>query len=236
MSMNTNEQTWVSHAWLRRVCQRIPEVAPAHAGDPAIDTQTPRLLAAAEAFASETDALASVESEVSAARDERAAKAKALFDRMRVWFPLLAMDMSDFVASAYNGTPVVVEDLISDGQSFVLTVSRQLPSLPYGERLVADVSAAIDTLQAAYKAEQAARTQRGQQQAVEDRAAAVLNQELIAYRRMLRRTVGPAHHHYRMLRRPGRLDAEPPDDTQPVTAAERASTAGSTPGSTPPVT
>jgi len=43
------------------MCQRIPEVAPAHAGDPAIDIQTPRLLHAAEAFASENDALASVE-------------------------------------------------------------------------------------------------------------------------------------------------------------------------------
>ena len=230
--MYSLDQTRVSHAWLRRVCQRIPEVAPAHAGDPAIDTQTPRLLAAAETFASVTDALASVEAKIRAARDERAAKAKALFDRMRVWFPLLVINMSDFVASAYKGTPVVVEDLISDGQSLVLTVSTHLPSLPFGERLIADVSAAINALQTAYKAEQALRTERGQQGAVEDRAAAVLNQELIAYRRMLRRTVGPAHHHYRMLRRPGRVDAEPPDDTQPVTAPD---TAG-TPSSTPPVT
>jgi len=214
--MLTNDQTWVSHAWLRRVCQRIPEVAPAHAGDPALEIQTPRLLQAAESFASEADALASVESNVDAARQARAAKAKALYDRMRIWFALLTRDMSDFVASAYAGTPVLVEDLISDGQAFMRKVSAHRPALPYAEALIADVTAATNALQAAYKAEQALRTERVQQKVLEDKAAAVLAAELVAYRRMLRRTVGRTHLHYRMLTRRGR--GEPEDDVgTPVT-------------------
>jgi hypothetical protein len=235
--MNTNEQTWVSHAWLRRVCQRIPEVAPAHAGDPALEIQTPRLLQAAESFASETDALASVEANVDAAHAECVAKAKVVYDRMRIWFALLTRDMSEFVASAYAGTPVVVEDQISDGQALVRKVSEHRPALPYAERLIADVTAATDGLQAAYKAEQVLRTECVQQKERESKAAAVLNAELVAYRRMLRRAIGPTHLHYRMLTRRGR--SEPEDDvgtpvtTEPAANGPPRSESG---GSTTPAT
>jgi len=235
--MSTNDQTWVSHAWLRRVCQRIPEVAPAHAGDPALEIQTPRLLQAAEAFASLTDALASVESNANAAHQARAAKAKVLYDRMRIWFALLTRDMSDFVASAYARTPVVVEDLISDGQGLVRMVSEYRPTLPYAERLIADVTAATDGLRAAYKAEQALRTECARQKERKNEAAAALNADLVAYRRMLRRAVGPSHLHYRMLTQRGRSEPEDavgtPVTTEPAANDPPNSEGG---GSTTPAT
>jgi hypothetical protein len=79
-----------------------------------------------------TDALASVESNVDAARAECAAKAKVLYDRMRIWFALLTRDMSDFVASAYTGTPVVVEDQLSDGGKDVQTCNSPGSALGLG--------------------------------------------------------------------------------------------------------
>jgi hypothetical protein len=219
--MYSIEQTRVSHAWLRRVCQRIPQVAPAHAGDPAISTQTPSLLSAAEAFASEADALASVEAKVETAKEDCAAKTQVLYERMRVWFPPLSRDVSGFVASAYPGTQVVVEDVISDGQAFVLRMREQAPRLPYGEQLIAELSDAIEALQTAYKALQTLRTERLERVKTEKRAARVLDQELIVFRHMLKRTVGTSHEHYRMLRMPRSTEAEPPeppDDAAPEPA------------------
>jgi hypothetical protein len=81
------------------------------------------------------------------------------------------------------------------------------------------------------------RTERVQQKALEDEAAAVLAAELVAYRRMLRRAVGPMHLHYRMLSQRGRSEPEndvgTPVTTEPAANRPPSSASG---GSTPPVT
>ena len=128
-----------------------------------------------------------MEAKVDVAKQDCAAKTQVLYERMRIWFPPLSRDVSGFVASAYPGTQVVVEDVISDGQAFVLRMREQASGLPYCEQLIAELSDAIEALQTAYKTLQTLRTERLTHVQTEKHAARVLDQELIVFRRMLKR-------------------------------------------------
>ena len=59
---------------------------------------------------------------------------------------------------------------------------------------------------------------------------------MIVFRRMLKRTVGTAHEHYRMLRMPRSTGVEPPDDAaeEPVTTEPSGPTTTSTGSSNTP--
>jgi len=122
----------------------------------------------------------------------------------RSWLGWLARDFDDFDGSAFSSDTSTPDDVIADGERIVDFVARHEAltgeALPYGAKLIEDVSQALGEARKEWTEAQDAMAEHQEKQAEVRRLASELQQNLVALRRTLRTVLGTSHRDYQKLR------------------------------------